>query len=147
MGLNADTEKQQRIARMRNRRDRMTPRRKHSAVSQVVELSECIREHRALGYSWDQIAELLADEGIFLTPGTLRNCMRLLEKAASALARDGVAEPSDAALLEKYRELRRGERRASPVNRKRNELTATPNRNLGFGSARLAVTQTPRGEL
>lgn len=82
--------------RLRRRAETMQPDKRLPIVRRIIEVRIVLAEQRQRGLSWSALADLLGNEGIHVSAGTLRNYMRQIGRAESALREAGNASPSDA---------------------------------------------------
>lgn len=66
-----------------------------SLLVRVIECREEIRQFRHRKISFEKIAEILAEEGLHISPRTLSNYIGDIGKAEKALADAGSANPTD----------------------------------------------------
>lgn len=85
--------------------DKTPIKKTRSAIRKVIELRDVLTEERCRGRTSDDLAELLAQAGINITPGTLRNYLADIDRAILALESDGNAAPSDAAIHRRLNEI------------------------------------------
>lgn len=81
--------------RLRQRAEETVPDKVPAAICQVIEVRGVLAEQRHRGHSWASLAQMLADVGLNLTAGTLRNYMAQIGRAEAYLHNAGNPEPSD----------------------------------------------------
>ena len=67
-----------------------------SLLVKVVECREEIRQSHHEGCNFELIAEILGEEGVYISPRTLSNYIGYIGKAENALSKAGNANPTDA---------------------------------------------------
>jgi hypothetical protein len=78
-----------------------------SLIDKVIAERRVILDLRGDGYSAKQIAEWLANEGIHLDAGTLRNYIARICAAERQAHHDGISDPDDADIIRNCRALER----------------------------------------
>jgi hypothetical protein len=78
-----------------------------SLIDKVIAERQVILDLRGDGHSAKQIAEWLANEGIHLDAGTLRNYIARICAAERQAHRDGISNPDDADIIRSCRALER----------------------------------------
>lgn len=91
--------------RLRQRAERMVPDKAPAAICKVIEVRRVLAEQRHRGHSWASLAQMLADEGLNLTAGTLRNYMAQIGRAEAHLYNAGNPEPSDCEIHKALRQM------------------------------------------
>lgn len=81
--------------RLRNRAASTRPDKRPPVIMQIIPVRIVIAEQRDRGLSWEVLADLLAAEGVNLSPGTLRNYIALIAKSIASLRAVGNTSPSD----------------------------------------------------
>jgi len=82
--------------RLRRRAETMQPDKRLPIIRRIIEVRIVLAEQRGRGLSWAALADLLGNEGVHVSAGTLRNYMRQIGRAERALLEAGNASPSDA---------------------------------------------------
>lgn len=82
--------------RVRARAKAMPRKKTKSAILQIIEIRGLLNDERRSGRTSDHLARILADEGLSVAPGTLRNYLSQIERAILALQSEGNTAPSDA---------------------------------------------------
>ena len=82
--------------RLRLRAEKTAPDKVPAAICKVIEVRRVLTEQRLRGHSWASLTQMLADEGLNLTAGTLRNYLAQIGHAEDILCASGNADPSDA---------------------------------------------------
>ncbi len=109
--------------RLRLLADATAPDKTPSAICKIIEVRRFIAEQRLRGHSWAALARMLAQEGLNLAAGSLRNYMAQIGRAEEHLHASGNSDPSDseihAALRQKQAAPQRpavqAQRRPSPA--------------------------------
>lgn len=93
-----DTQAEERSfeARVRARAEEKPIKKTRSALLQIIKIRGFLIDERLRGRTSDDLAEILASEGINITPGTLRNYRAQIERATIALENEGKEKPSNA---------------------------------------------------
>lgn len=91
-----DTQAEERSfeARVRARAEEKPIKKTRSALLQIIKIRGFLIDERLRGRTSDDLAEILASEGINITPGTLRNYRAQIERATIALENEGNTAPS-----------------------------------------------------
>lgn len=85
--------------------DKTPIKKTNTAISKIIELRDVLTEERCRGRTSDGLAELLAEAGVNITPGTLRNYLADIDRAILALESEGNAAPSDSDIHHKVNEI------------------------------------------
>lgn len=75
-------------------------------ICKIIEVRRVIAEQRLRGHSWSALAGMLAQEGLNLADGTLRNYMAQIGHAEAQLHDAGNPTPSDAEIHTALRQKR-----------------------------------------
>lgn len=81
--------------RLKTRAARLQPDKAIATVAKIIEARKVIAEQRLRGLSWAALNRLLAEEGVNLSEGTLRNYARMIGTAEAFLRGKGNNEPTD----------------------------------------------------
>lgn len=81
--------------RLKLRAASLDPDKATATIFKIVEARHVIAEQRLRGLSWAALTRLLAEEGVNLSEGTLRNYVRMIGSAEAALQAKGNPEPTD----------------------------------------------------
>ena len=81
--------------RLKMRAAGLVPDRATATIFKIIEARHVIAEQRLRGLSWAALTRLLAEEGVNLSEGTLRNYVRMIGSAEAALQAKGNPEPTD----------------------------------------------------
>lgn len=81
--------------RLKMRAASLPPDKPVATILRIIEARSVLAEQRLRGMSWAALTRLLAEEGVNLSDGTLRNYMRMIGAAEAALRAGGMAEPTD----------------------------------------------------
>lgn len=66
-----------------------------ATIVKIIEARHVIAEQRLRGLSWAALTRLLAEEGVNLSEGTLRNYARMIGAAEAGVRAKGNTEPTD----------------------------------------------------
>lgn len=91
--------------RLRSLAEQTPIKKTNTAISKIIELRDVLTEERCRGRTSDGLAELLAEAGVNITPGTLRNYLADIDRAILALESEGNAAPSDADIHRKVNQI------------------------------------------
>lgn len=97
--------------RLRERAEGTVPDKVPAAICQVIEVRRVLSEQRLRGHSWASLAQMLADVGLNLTAGTLRNYMRQIGRAEAYLHDAGKSDASDSEIHAALRRMQAAPRR------------------------------------
>lgn len=81
--------------RLKVRAASLDPDKATATIFKIIEARHVIAEQRLRGLSWAALTRLLAEEGVNLSEGTLRNYVRMIGSAEAALQAKGNPEPTD----------------------------------------------------
>lgn len=81
--------------RLKMRAASFDPDKATATIFKIIEARHVIAEQRLRGLSWAALTRLLAEEGVNLSEGTLRNYARMIGAAEAALRTKGNPEPTD----------------------------------------------------
>ena len=81
--------------RLKMRAAGLEPDRVTAMIFKIIEARCVIAEQRLRGVSWAALTRLLAEEGVNLSEGTLRNYARMIGAAEAALRTKGNPDPTD----------------------------------------------------
>ncbi len=81
--------------RLRLLADATAPDKTPPTIRKIIEVRRFIAEQRLRGHSWSALAGMLAQEGLNLAEGSLRNYMAQIGRAEALLHNAGNSNPSD----------------------------------------------------
>lgn len=81
--------------RLKIRAAGLEPDKATATIFKIIEARSVIAEQRLRGLSWAALTRLLAEEGVNLSEGTLRNYARMIGGAEADLRAKGNPEPTD----------------------------------------------------
>lgn len=81
--------------RLQRRAEALTETASPAIIRSVIAARKVLVAQRRRGLSWAALADLLTQEGVALTEGTLRNYVAMVSKAEAALRAAGNATPDD----------------------------------------------------
>lgn len=126
----------------------LSPDRPVPLVFRIVELRRVLSQLKLSGFSWGMLARLLAEEGLHISPGTLRNYMRLIGLAEARLHGLGQIAPSDAEIHAALRLVRAAPAARRPPSCPPSVLSPPPAPPpLGLLHARGALNRNPDRDL
>ena len=110
-----------------------------SLLKKIIERREVIFELRDIGHSARRICEWLANEGVHMNDGTLRNYIARISAAEHRARDDGIVTPCDADILGicQIIEREKAARLKAGKARKTNLLTSRPERSPPAAASRL----------
>jgi hypothetical protein len=81
--------------RLTLRAEGLEPDKATATIFKIIEARRVIAEQRLRGLSWAALTRLLAEEGVNLSEGTLRNYARMIGVAEADVRTKGNLEPTD----------------------------------------------------
>lgn len=81
--------------RLKMRAASFDPDKATATIFKIIEARHVIAEQRLRGLSWAALTRLLAEEGVNLSEGTLRNYARMIGAAEADVRAKGNPEPTD----------------------------------------------------